>query len=166
MKHNTQLTPIILENYFYDLEKLNEDIINTDSLSTEKSYSGKNSYKFTSNIEFGLMHEKNNLEKIIAKKTMRVEFTAKLLTVENNFSDVLIVATASDSINRVVYWDGKKININTNDSAQWKSINYFFNVGEDLFKSGNRVNFYFWNMGKKEFYVDDIEIKYWGKLRK
>lgn len=164
MKHNARLTPIVFENYFYDLEQFNKDVINTDSLTMEKSYSGKTSYKFTSNIEFGIMIEKNFVENRMAENTTQVEFRAKIFSHEKNMSDLLAVASISDTENKLIYWDGKKISMN--DTAKWENINVFFNAGEALFKTGNKANFYIWNLGKNEFYVDDMELKYWGKSRK
>jgi hypothetical protein len=60
----------------------------------------------------------------------------------------------------VVLWIGKNIQDVVKETGKWTLMEMEFNVPDNVYNLKNVVKVYPWNVGKKEIYVDDMEIEF------
>ena len=48
-------------------------------------------------------------------------------------------------------------------SSSWFDVRSEFNINTNSFSPNALIKLYIWNKSKKEFYIDDIEIIYYGR---
>lgn len=78
---------------------------------------------------------------------------SKSYTYSNNISLVISVDDAAGN----VIWKGVPIDGQLIDRNQWNNIFSFINYANN--KKNRKLNVYFWNLSKKEIFIDDFRVK-------
>lgn len=150
-----------LSNLFYDFEE-NRNFKNSSTLIDKNSFSGKTSVLLDSASEYSAA-VKIDLSNVPRNCTL-IKFKAKILTVNNQPLNALVVFSIDDSSGENRHWDSKSINpITFNHLQNWKTFTAQFYLPIDLMTKSNFLSFYIWNKSRETFYLDDFEISYWGK---
>lgn len=150
VKHDSIITVSLLSE--------NNDFENEGSATTEKSSSGKKSYKLTPEIEYGIGI--NKMMKDIPDFQNLKQITVEVKCLSSKIKDALYVLAIDDSASKNVLWDGKPIICNKNDT--WCNNEFTFNLKPEVLKAGNSIKIYPWNRAKEVFYIDDISENYIG----
>lgn len=145
---------------FYDLEMSNKALENTVTISNSAAYSGKKSCRLANDVEFGVNIIRKRTE--IPLNTTEVAFTCKLLDDTKASVDAKIVMVIDDKDGKNLYWAGVPFETTIIDGSPWKNSSAGFTLNAKTFPTESIIKFYVWNIAKKEFYIDDLEIIYWG----
>jgi hypothetical protein len=128
-------------------------------LSNEKSYSGQTAIGYSTRDEYG---------PVFSKKTKSIKNFNSLRGLQIDFQffpcdslkDVIPVIEIKDGDKNIV-WIGndfkQPLNINS-----WNVCRIRQAFSPQEIKENYTVVFYFWNKGKRKFFVDDLKIKYYG----
>ncbi|HPQ07945.1 MAG TPA: glycosyltransferase family 87 protein [Bacteroidia bacterium] len=143
-----------LNNYeikTYNFDTLNTTIIN---LSTEKSLSGKYSLKYSSENEWGNVFTYTNIQNLIK---IKIQFSFIPI---DTLKETFIITHIKDTIdNSTLVWFGDKLsNYKLNEWNQFETNHAFFN---NKFNQKSKLDIYFWNKSKKNFYIDDLKITFY-----
>jgi hypothetical protein len=143
-----------LNNYeikTYNFDTLNTTIIN---LSTEKSLSGKYSLKYSSENEWGNVFTYTNIQNLIK---IKIQFSFIPI---DTLKEVFIITHIKDTIdNSTLVWFGDKLsNYKFNEWNQFETNHAFFN---NKFNQKSKLDIYFWNKSKNNFYIDDLKITFY-----
>ena len=161
MKLNNPKKLDTLSSEFFDFESNNPLLLNTESIVSTKSFSGKNSCKLTSKSEFSVTYKK--LISDIPKGTKKIEFNCKVLSTDNNTKDSRIVLSVDDKNGKNLLWSGvNSLPQNINNSSNWQNVSASFVITTNSFPSDANLKLYVWNEFKKEFNLDDFKITYIG----
>jgi len=138
----------------FDFERIRKDEFG-NSLSSEKSFSGKFSSKLTSKNEYGQTIIKYLKD---LKDLNEVHVKAKIFSLEN-LSDVFFVMEILDSDGNNISWIGKELKMEKSSKNEWRDFETTIIPPVDV-HVGKKIKLYFWNKAKKTFFVDDVQITY------
>lgn len=151
-----------LSHDFFDFENKNTLLLNSESIQATKSFSGKNACWLSSETEYSVTVNKRVSE--MPKNTSRLFVSSKLFDPNNNSSDALFVVAADDENGKNLFWSGIPLKPeNKNDSSTWLDVHSEFSINTNSFPPNATIKLYIWNKSKKEFYIDDLEIIYFGR---
>ena len=150
-----------LSKEIYDLEE-KKDLRNTSPLVTDKAFSGRTSCILNAENEYSVTF--NKLTDSLPQNCSALEFSARILNEKHDSLEAMIVFSVDDKAGNNLHWENRPINLQQiSDSTGWKKTSVRFLLAGDLLNSQNTVSIYFWNKAKETFYVDDLEVGYWGK---
>lgn len=141
----------------FDFEE-NGKLANEHPISEERSSSGKFSCKLSNTIEFSPAIVKD-LGDINGLNQLNVR--AKILLMEK-LSEAFFVMQITDSSGNSLLWEGKELKMEQSAGNEWEIFETTLFPSSELIVPGNKMKLYFWNKGKKTFFVDDIQITYKG----
>ncbi|MBI4944826.1 MAG: hypothetical protein HY840_00335 [Bacteroidetes bacterium] len=133
--------------------------VDTSLLTNEKCVSGEMSLKYTTEKEFGPMFSKkiNEIKNFSSLRMIQINF--KFFSSDSTKEIIPVIEIKNG--NKTIFWHGEKINGKMNDNTwnacEIKRILFPNELNEDFI-----LNFYFWNKGRRNFYVDDLQLKYLG----
>ena len=150
-----QLSSIPIKTELFDMEQKGK-LENENTLSDEKSLSGKFSSKLSDKNEFSATIIKN-LENFNPLNKFSIK--AKIFPSEN-LKDVFFVMQIEDAAGNNLSWEANEVKMGKVNENGWNNFETEFVPSSELIKSGNTMKLYFWNKAKKTFFVDDIQIIY------
>lgn len=147
----------------YDLENPDVRLANTTTVfNFPQSHSGKKSWKLTSDLEFGVNIIRNISD--IPPNTTEIQYNCMVLDEGNNTTDAKIVLSIDNKTGENLFWEGLQMKSPVaTDSSGWKKFSVRYIVNPNSFPNESLLKFYIWNVSKKDFYVDDVELIYFGK---
>ena len=156
---NYNKEPETIYTRLFDFES--GDIMNAETLTAEKAASGTHSCKMNELAEYGA-GVNNPFSSITGfEKINKANVQIKISSTEE-LKGVFIVFEINDSKGKNLSWEGKEIKINTPQNNTWEPFSTEFNVNHALLAADNTFKMYIWNKSKKNFYADDLEIKFAG----
>jgi Gpi18-like mannosyltransferase len=123
--------------------------------SAEVARSGSWSYKTSSWEQFALPYELDLSTIISQNKNVNIRVTCyiyPLIPFKENDTRLVITLKNKNEYYHSLPLDSVATRIN-----QWNKVS--FKVTFPLIKSSDRLVVYFWHLGKKEFYIDDLKIE-------
>lgn len=158
---NSKFTTKTLDSAFYDFEDTQGLSENVNTITDEKSFSGKRSVKLSSNDEYSVAF-KSIVPVSDAKKIKSITFSAKILGSTEDIKDALVVVSVDQQSGGNLFWTGKQMTFSLgNNYKNWEHMQLKFIPVFD-FKKDALIKIYIWNKAKREFYADDICIKFEG----
>lgn len=151
---------INLDKEIFDLDKLNHALVNTVTISNLAACSGKNSCRLAKDVEFSVNIEKEISE--IPQGTSEIAFNFKLLDETQSSLEAKAVMVIDDKDGKNLYWSGLPFERSESENTKWKSASVRFTLIPNI-SPKSIIKFYVWNIAKKEFYIDDLELEYWGR---
>ena len=147
---------------FFDFEKNNPILDKSETIVSDKAFSGKNASKLSSQNEFSAIVKKQISE--FPKNTLKVDIDCKIADVAENSKDALFVFSIDDEKGKSLLWSGAPLILKPIDKNKiWRSAMAEFVLSLDLYPPNAVAKIYVWNKAKKEFYLDDFKITYIGK---
>ncbi|MBL0327915.1 MAG: hypothetical protein IPP64_00510 [Bacteroidetes bacterium] len=152
----------VLSSDFIQLEEQQPFLENTNTISTSKSFSGKNSSMLSAQNEYSVTI--NRSVSSIPSGTKKVIVNFKLFDPNNNSQNAVTVLSIDDETKKNLLWVGEPIQKEQPDSAGWTTVSASFLISETIKDEQKKdtMKIYIWNKEKKEFYIDDIKIDFWG----
>lgn len=158
---NSRFKNRTLDSAFYDFEDTQGLSENANTISDEKSFSGKRSIKLSANDEYSVAF-KNVIPVSQEKKIKSITFSAKVLGNTEDIKEALVVVSVDKQTGENLFWAGKQMTFSTeNKYKNWEHTQLKFIPVFD-FNADVLIKIYIWNKTKKEFYADDITIKFDG----
>lgn len=146
----------------FDLEQENLALDNIAPIISEKAFSGSRACKLSKKAEYSVTVKKKLSE--IPQNTKRINFSIKISDPLNNTKDALAVLIIDDLSGKNLFWAGKSIVLDSeNVNKEWKNFETQYKVNIGSYPSSSTIKIYVWNKSKKEFYIDDLKISFWGK---
>lgn len=161
MKLSKPKSNVSLSKEIYDLETLNKSLVNTATISNSAAFSGKNSCRLASDVEFSVNIQKEISE--IPINTTEVVFNFKLLDDTKSSLESKVVMVIDDKDGKNIYWGGLPFETSEVEKTKWKNVTARFTLNAKTLPDKSIIKFYVWNAAKKEFYIDDLEVVYSGK---
>ncbi len=147
---------IVLQEVYNDFENVIKESI--PSISSEKSFSGKNSFKLLPTITYGAEVIKSFSEIPVLNDLRQIEVSFKNwnITIEEGTSWVLEL---NDRDGNVIGWYSEFLPVTLNN---WESCFFHFNIKTEFLNKSNRIKTYVWNKNKSTCYIDDLRIRFLG----
>lgn len=146
-----------LKEEFYDLEDVTR-LRNTNTITSEKKYSGQNSCKLSPQNEFGVMVLKNTNEIRNRKEIGQVDIKFRMFS-ETSLDNVFFVMSTNTiaAPGKDITWLSREIAC---PKSNWNLHEVKFPLSPETLHPDQQWKLYIWNKAKKTFYVDDIQISY------
>lgn len=146
----------------FDLES-NTGIENANTISEEAARSGRRASKLSGENEFSVLIKKQTLELAENERIMKIELSAQLMAPEG-VKEPLLVMSVDDASGKQVVWDGRPVKDIPADSLWHRSSSLFY-LDPEMMKTAHTLKFYLWNPHKSAFFMDDVELTYYGLSR-
>jgi hypothetical protein len=140
----------------YEIKSYNFDTLNTSitNISNEKSLSGKYSLKYSSENEWGHVFPYTNIQNLIK---IKIQFS--FIPVDSLREELIITHIKDSTDNSTLVWFGDKLsNYKLNEWHHFETSHAFFN---NKFNQKSKLDIYFWNKSKNNFYIDDLKITFY-----
>jgi hypothetical protein len=148
------------ENELCDMEHA-EHLENSNTLTDEKSYSGKRSCKLTAQNEFSVVIKKNIAEYADLNKLDKIKIKAMFNSDKANHNADFVLSIEFQN-GKSYYWEGHPVTFQKQPDT-WSTWETDFNVNTLNPDTACLIKMYVWNKGKTTFYLDDLEINYQKK---
>ncbi len=146
----------LVQSLDYDSLNFDKTDISGEHLSDKIFFSSQNSIIIKDNIEFspGISKSQDKLPVFAVGTSFYIYPTEPL-------KDVLLVIHVEDTTNgKTVDWKGV-ILPDTLTFHTWHQLNYIRKISQNINYRKNKIKIYFWNKGKKTFYIDDFLAKFY-----
>jgi len=163
MKLNLPKKLDTISSDFFDFETNNPLLLNFESIIPAKAFSGEKVCKISMETQYSITVKKRISD--IPENTLKIEFNCKILDIDNNSKDASIVLSVNDDKDKNLFWVESPLLLDSmdNSSTTWRSVSAKFVLNLNSFPQDAYVKMYVWNKLKKEFYLDDFKITYFGK---
>lgn len=136
---------------------LDQSLKNAHLITTDSTISADPVITFNEKEEYGTLIAISSSD--LPKHLLQIKYNTALLNKQSQAIEANIVLTVYDEQNKVIDWQGKKININNNTSnLDFTPLTCEFIVNPAWLKGNNRLEFYLWNNNKKQFYQQGLEL--------
>ncbi|MBI3500551.1 MAG: hypothetical protein HY063_02060 [Bacteroidetes bacterium] len=139
---------------FFDMEQRGE-LDNENTLTQEKSSSGKFSSKLSERNEFSATVNK----KLNYADLQEIKIQLKIFSPQK-LSDVFFVMEINNPAGNNLSWERKEIKMDASRENEWNLFETKFIPSADLVSPENSIKLYVWNKSKKTFFVDDFKIEF------
>jgi len=123
------------------------------------SFSGKKSFSFDTEIEYGLVFTANLVD-LAPNPNNYIDISIQAKS-KKELEDILIVAQINNKDGEQIHWSGADFNNFHSTKGQWNTFYHSIKFS-DVYLSSPRedctLKILIWNKGKKEFLVDDFTI--------
>ena len=122
-------------------------------------FSGQHAYRMDSLHEYGPSFS-FNLKDMISNKNDILSFSAEVYLLSDSASNINMVSSLEYK-NKVIYWAGSSINdfISKGEKKKWIKVYQTLKLSDIYLESPDvQVKIYIWNSGKRNFYIDDLDV--------
>jgi len=135
-------------NTFPDEVPRNFKVVHSQTLSSS----------LDSSMESGCKYSRR-LDEILDHKPRRADYEIWVCPDRTDKTGALVVCSIEDQDNKTVFYKTVEIDKFANKSGKWAKAERTFQIPEWILPE-SRLSFYIWNPGRKNFYVDDMIIKF------
>jgi hypothetical protein len=130
----------------------------TTLLSHERYVSGNTSIKYSPKNEYGPVYTKDisDINNFASFKLIHVEFSFFQMDSMKDVIGIIEIKKGEKSVS----WYGENINP-SESSNNWNKYTIKKIFTENEIKKGHKLYFYFWNKGKRNFFIDNLRFSYY-----
>ncbi|HNS12385.1 MAG TPA: hypothetical protein PKM97_07185 [Bacteroidia bacterium] len=141
----------------YDLEN-DEAAENTGLISNTKACSGQKSCELNAEREFGLtfLYPIESIQGGVGLTNLKLN--AAIWTIDPG--EAQWVLEIMDPQNQSVFWNSEPIAMR---KLQWDTLEFFFDLPQNLMKQGYVIKVYPWNKNFKQIWIDNISVTILGR---
>jgi hypothetical protein len=133
--------------------------VNSSQLVDSVHFSGRRAYKMDSLNEYGPTFS-FNLKDIISNKNDIIMISAEVYPLSDSTSKISMVESLECG-DKVIYWSSSSVNdfITKGEKGRWTKVYQTLRLSDIYLESRDvQIKMYIWNSGKRNFYVDDLDV--------
>ncbi|HXP49946.1 MAG TPA: hypothetical protein VN922_08335 [Bacteroidia bacterium] len=127
------------------------------NLSKKVSHSGMYSNKFDSTHTFGITF-KQLFKQISDDKIVKVKISYWVFLTEKAQGKLVMEIKKPD--NSSAMWTARDLKTLAHKEGEWRKVETDFTFNDSINKPENTLAIYPWNVGKGDFYIDDLKLEF------